>query len=219
MGVPILEEILTAIQNVITWFVNILPPWAKILLSLFFVMFLAGWFVPIMLGFSYGCTSDGSIYRMGNAFTGWQVINERLFTDIQDISNSNSTIDYTDIINRTDDQKNFADWVIRFLPCYVGSNSTNCQLGAFDYFKYQNPSNYTLITIESYNALVMSGGSYQYHVTEGRDVFTPKCEGVTPKLFLFNKIDMFDPTLWLIITIISFLIPLAFKWYQITGIY
>ena len=219
MGVPILEEILTAIESVITWFVNILPTWAKILLSLFFVMFMANWFVPIILGFSYGCTTDGTVYRMGNVFTGWEVTNERLFTGIQDISNSNSSVDYSVIINRTEDQKSFADWVIRFLPCYLGSNSSNCALGAFDYFKYQNPTNYTYVTIQNYNSLVLSGGSYEYHITEGKDIFTPRCVGIEPRLYLFNKIDMFDPILWVLITIASFLIPLAFKWYEVNHIF
>jgi hypothetical protein len=215
MGVPILEEILTFLQNVVTWFVNVIPSWAKIIMSLFFVMFLANWFVPVILGFNYGCSSTNNLYRMGNPLTGFEVMSQKWFTNLD----TNTSINYTDVINRTIDQKSFTDWVIRFVPCYFGRNSTECSLGAFDYWRYQYPDNYTETTIADYDALVLSGGSYEYHGTEGRDIFELKCSDLQPRIFLFGSVDLFDPTLWLIITVITFLIPLALKWYEVMHVF
>jgi hypothetical protein len=216
MGVPVIEEILTFIQNIITWFVNVVPSWAKVIIALFMVMFLANWFVPVFLGFGLGCTTGSQLYTLNSPLAGVQIMSYKTFNDL---SSNNSAVDYSSVINRTDSEKSYLDWLVRFAPCYLGRNTTECSLGAFDYWRYQYPSNYSETTIQEYNAMVVSSGTPKIYSATSQDILTPKCSGTSPKLYLFNKINLFDPTLWLIITALGFIIPFAIKWYEINHIF
>lgn len=214
MGVPILDEILEFMHKLVDWFIATLPSWAKILVGMFFVMFLANFIVPLLLGFFYGCTTTGYLYELESPFVGIEVMTYKLFNDLD----AESAKDYTDVINRTEEDKSYLDWVIRFLPCYFGSTKPQCAEGAFDYWRYQYPTNYSNQTVANYNAFVTYRGTYISGAAVSNQVIGAKCDGVSARLYLFNRVDIFDPQLWLIITIASFLIPFAFKWYQMTGV-
>jgi hypothetical protein len=119
------------------------------------------------------------------------------------------------MINRSADDKSYTDWLIRFVPCYFGSNASQCSKGALSYWRYQYPTNYSEETQANYDAMLISQGR---PYTTTNQVLTPKCDDYKPKLYLFDKIDIFNPMLWIIVTIFTFLIPFAFKWYEITGL-
>jgi hypothetical protein len=215
MGVPIIEEILTFLQSVITWFVQAIPPWAKAILALFMVMFLANWIVPVFVGFGMACTTQGQLYTLNSPLNGFEIISYRMFNDLS----TNGSIDYTDVINRSPEDKSYTDWLIRFVPCWFGRNTSECSKGGFDYWRYQYPSNYSQTTIAEYNALVAAGGSPKYYLDRNQELITPKCDGVIPRLYLFNRVNAFDPIMWLLLTIVAMLIPLAIKWYEMNHIF
>lgn len=215
MGLPVIEEILTFLQNVITWFVQAIPPWAKAILALFMVMFLANWIVPIFIGFGMGCTTNGQLYTLDSPLVGFEIMSYRMLNDLS----TNSSIDYSDVINRSPENKSYVDWLIRFAPCWFGRNSSECSKGGFDYWRYQYPTNYSETTMADYNAIIVNGGTPKYFFNANQDIVTPKCDGVTPRLYLFNRINAFDPVLWLLLTIVAFTIPLAIKWYEINHVF
>ena len=158
-----------------------------------------------------GCTTTSGLYKMDSVIDGVNVMTYKLFTDLDSIT----TIDYSSVINRTDDEKSYTDWLVRFAPCYFGFNSTNCQLGAFDYWRYRYPTNYSEESTTNYDGFIRSKGTLMSPQSE---VITPICEGYDLKLFLFNKVDLFDPKLWIVMTLLTIIIPLAFRWYEIVGI-
>jgi hypothetical protein len=213
MAVPILDELLTFIESIITWFVNVVPPWAKVFLSLFMVMFLANIFVPIFMGFGMACTTTSQLYTLNSPLVGVQVMTYKAFNDLS----GNSSIDYSSIINKSVENKSYMDWLLRFGKCYLGFNSTDCSLGPFDYWRYQYPTNYSQTSVAEYNAMVVGSGTLKTYT--GQDVITPKCIGTTPKLYLFQKVNAFDPILWLVITAVGIILPLAIKWFEINHIF
>lgn len=212
MGLPVLDEILTFLQNIVTWFVQSAPTWVKTIISLFFVIFVANLIVPVFTGFFFACNSNNNLYKLNSVFGGVEVMTYKMFADLP----TNSSVDYTDVVNRTQDQKSFMDWFIRFLPCDLGYNYTQCSKGRLDYWRYQHPSNYSEQAVYDFNLFVSTRGNL-YDV--GSMILTPKCEATNTKLYFMNQVDLFDYRLWILITMVGFLVSFAFKWYQVTGIH
>jgi hypothetical protein len=183
------------------------------------VVFLANSLIPFLLGFFSACTTTGQFYILNTpVIDGIGIMSYKSLNNLND----NSSIDYSSVVNRTPEERNYWDWLTRFPACdweETRVNLSQCALGPVSYQRYLNPSNYSIQTIQTYNNMILSRGTYQPSSSEGLNVIGSKCKGNSPRIYLFGAIDIFDPVLWIILTIFATLIPLAIHWYQINHVF
>ena len=216
MAIPLLDEILTFIQSLISWFVQSSPPWMKILISFFLVVIAGNLITSILLGASFACTTGNTLYKIDSIVTAYNLINVRLSNE--EIFR-NSSINYSSVVTKPESDRSFLDWLNTYGKCFSiiqNTNWTECSLGPVWYDAYLHPDNFTQEVISQYDGMVLLSGT-KYVPTQA--IINPKCINNSPRLYLFGSVDIFDLKLWIAITLLVMIIPIAIKWYEINHIF
>jgi hypothetical protein len=198
-----LSGIISGFTNLVTsfisWLISVVPPPLRVLLFLFFIIFLAGGMIGFGMGFFYSCDSIGDAYKMSSITLSAQ--EELIQYGVENCYGNHTgvSVAYTFFGGITGLGAKLYNWV-------SGSSDVCDRL-----------INSTVLTTNYRDSIIRQAPK----VVEEQG-FAVGCVADSdstsswyyPSLKWYS-IDIFDKRIWLLASIITLLAPLAFWWYHI----
>jgi len=207
---------------IIDWFIRLMPGPLKFFFFLYFLLFLASLFMPVLLGINFDCDSKGNVYKI-NAIENFysNVYVDRAVDLCKEAVENEGKISvfswvkyfFTDYVVSTPFRDIFGiPAVLDLVPAVTGGNVTTSDICyEFSQFNKGNFSNFnsrdfTLSLVgekleqKDYKQVVHVGCSKRKNGTYGQTL-------------QFFSLDILNFELWLMIGIFSALVFVAHKWY------
>lgn len=207
-----------ATKSFVGWLINVMPKPLRFFFFLYMLLFLVSTIMPIFLGTSFSCASDGQVYKIN-------------FVTL----NSRST--YIDqmakICSPTDNELEFSDYVEGVSGNFIQKALINIKFlwNSWTQFRQGNYTEVEPLCDEFDDLLALGDNATDVAIKDtvlkyygetldqkGHEkVVTVGCsqnrEGEWFPSLLFYTIDLLSYKLWLLLGLVGAIVPLAFKWY------